>query len=226
MTHDARRVPGKIQITPDQHDLFQRVVQCRRVTTADELFGEHEHEVLWRGTRRHVRVLFGNIRELPDASLDTHDEFLPTLRGLLNKLHRRGIAYVDLHKRENIIVGDDGRPSTGWHAEFGDVDNDGRLDLFIAKGNVDQMPSNALHDPNNLLMQTTDGTFIETAAAAGSLVHPSHHFGHPGPRADVGVAAVRAVPALPCSLRWHGRENRCDAFHIFHETHVVIPLVR
>jgi hypothetical protein len=25
-------------------------------------------------------------------------------------MHRRGIAYVDLHKRENILVGDDGRP--------------------------------------------------------------------------------------------------------------------
>ena len=56
--------------------------------------------------------------------------------------------------------GDDGRPSTGWHAEFGDIDNDGRDDLFIAKGNVDQMPSNAIHDPNNLLMQATDGTFV------------------------------------------------------------------
>ncbi|SPJ23476.1 CRTAC1 family protein [Palleronia abyssalis] len=63
--------------------------------------------------------------------------------------------------------GDDGRPSTGWHAEFGDVDNDGRLDLFIAKGNVDQMPSNAMHDPNNLLMQTADGRFTEAGAAAG-----------------------------------------------------------
>jgi len=47
-------------------------------------------------------------------------------------------------------VGDDGRPSTGWHAEFGDVDNDGRPDLFIAKGNVDQMPGMATRDPNNL----------------------------------------------------------------------------
>jgi len=64
-------------------------------------------------------------------------------------------------------VGDDGRPSTGWHAEFGDVDNDGLLDLFIAKGNVDQMPSNAIHDPNNLLMQQPDGTFVERAAVAG-----------------------------------------------------------
>ncbi len=63
--------------------------------------------------------------------------------------------------------GDDGRPSTGWHAEFGDIDNDGRPDLFIAKGNVDQMPSNAMADPNNLLMQQPDGTFAERADAAG-----------------------------------------------------------
>lgn len=64
-------------------------------------------------------------------------------------------------------LGDDGRPSTGWHAEFGDIDNDARADLFIAKGNVDQMPSNAIHDPNNLLMQQPDGTFVERAAEAG-----------------------------------------------------------
>lgn len=65
------------------------------------------------------------------------------------------------------FIGDDGRPSTGWHAEFADVDNDGRMDLFIAKGNVDQMPSNAIHDPNNLLMQQPDGSFAERADVAG-----------------------------------------------------------
>jgi len=64
-------------------------------------------------------------------------------------------------------VGDDGRPSTGWHAEFGDIDNDGRADLFIAKGNVDQMPGMATRDPNNLLIQQSDGRFIEAAADAG-----------------------------------------------------------
>jgi enediyne biosynthesis protein E4 len=64
-------------------------------------------------------------------------------------------------------VGGDGRPSTGWHAQFGDVDNDGRADLFIAKGNVDQMPGMAIHDPNNLLMQKADGSFVEAAAEAG-----------------------------------------------------------
>ena len=64
-------------------------------------------------------------------------------------------------------VGDDGRPSTGWHAEFGDVNNDGFDDLFIAKGNVDQMPSNAIHDPNNLLIQQADGHFVEMGAKTG-----------------------------------------------------------
>ncbi|MGJ8616410.1 MAG: CRTAC1 family protein [Sulfitobacter sp.] len=64
-------------------------------------------------------------------------------------------------------IGDDGRPSTGWHAEFGDVDNDSRADLFIAKGNVDQMPGMATRDPNNLLMQRADGTFYEVADVAG-----------------------------------------------------------
>lgn len=64
-------------------------------------------------------------------------------------------------------TGGDGRPSTGWHAEFGDVNNDARPDLFIAKGNVDQMPGMATKDPNNLLIQNPDGTFTETAVKAG-----------------------------------------------------------
>jgi hypothetical protein len=37
-------------------------------------------------------------------------DFFPSLRAALRAMHRRGIAYVDLHKRENVIVGDDGRP--------------------------------------------------------------------------------------------------------------------
>ncbi|MEJ6398553.1 CRTAC1 family protein [Yoonia sp. 208BN28-4] len=64
-------------------------------------------------------------------------------------------------------TGGDGRPSTGWHAEFADIDNDGRPDLFIAKGNVDQMPGMATRDPNNLLIQEADGTFVEMAEVAG-----------------------------------------------------------
>ena len=36
-----------------------------------------------------------------------------------------------------------------------------------AKGNVDQMPSNAIKDPNNLLIQMSDGTFTEVGLEAG-----------------------------------------------------------
>ncbi len=64
-------------------------------------------------------------------------------------------------------TGDDGRPSTGWHAVFGDVQNDGHDDIFVAKGNVDQMPESAMNDPNNLLIGLPDGTFAEKGDVAG-----------------------------------------------------------
>ncbi|QDY70206.1 CRTAC1 family protein [Qingshengfaniella alkalisoli] len=64
-------------------------------------------------------------------------------------------------------LGDDGRPSTGWHVAFGDVTNDGRDDIFVAKGNVEQMPSSAMKDPNNLLIQQADGRFVEAGDSAG-----------------------------------------------------------
>ena len=64
-------------------------------------------------------------------------------------------------------LGGDGRPSTGWHVAFGDVQNDGRDDIFIAKGNVEQMPDSAMDDPNNLLIQGVDGRFSEGGAGAG-----------------------------------------------------------
>jgi len=64
-------------------------------------------------------------------------------------------------------TGGDGRPSTGWHAVFGDVDNDGWDDLFVSKGNVEQMPGSAMEDPNNLLMGRPDGRFQEVGLLAG-----------------------------------------------------------
>lgn len=64
-------------------------------------------------------------------------------------------------------TGNDGRPSTGWHIAFGDAQNDGLDDVFIAKGNVQEMPGLAMHDPNNLLIQQPDGRFIEAGLEAG-----------------------------------------------------------
>lgn len=64
-------------------------------------------------------------------------------------------------------TGGDGRPSTGWHAVFGDVQNDGFDDLFVSKGNVEQMPGSAMDDPNNLLLGSADGSFTEAGLEAG-----------------------------------------------------------
>ncbi len=64
-------------------------------------------------------------------------------------------------------VGDDGRPSTGWQIAFGDVQNDGLDDVFISKGNVQEMPGLAMRDPNNLLVQQADGRFVEMGSVAG-----------------------------------------------------------
>jgi hypothetical protein len=60
------------------------------------------------------------------------DTFFDELYAMLRELHRRGIAYVDLNKRQNVLVGDDGKPylidfqisldlpPTGWR-RFGPV---------------------------------------------------------------------------------------------------------
>jgi hypothetical protein len=43
------------------------------------------------------------------------DDFFAQLADILSQLHARGMAYVDLEKRENILVGTDGRP---WLIDF------------------------------------------------------------------------------------------------------------
>lgn len=79
----------------------------------------------------------------------------------------RDIAFERGATAQRPYAGNDVRPSTGWHAEFTDFNNDGRLDLFIAKGNVEQMPEFAAFDPDNLLLGTFDRKFAEAGDLAG-----------------------------------------------------------
>ena len=65
-------------------------------------------------------------------------------------------------------TGDDERPSTAWHSQFADVNNDGWIDLFVAKGNVEEMEEAAAEDPNNLLLGSADGRFREASVEAGT----------------------------------------------------------
>jgi enediyne biosynthesis protein E4 len=81
-------------------------------------------------------------------------------------------AYADIALRRGATVqrpyaGGDVLPSTAWHPEFGDVNNDGIVDLFVTKGNVDGQTDHAMRDPNDLLIGQADGTFKEGAPEAG-----------------------------------------------------------
>ena len=59
--------------------------------------------------------------------------------------------------------------STAWHAEFEDVNNDGLMDLFVSKGNVEEQADYAMRDPSDLFIGQSDGSFSEGAGAAGIL---------------------------------------------------------
>jgi hypothetical protein len=81
-------------------------------------------------------------------------------------------AYRDLALKRGIdathpAVGGDRLPSTSWHPEFEDVNNDGYIDLFVSKGNVRAIPDFAMKDPNDLFIGQADGTFTPGAEAAG-----------------------------------------------------------
>ncbi len=79
----------------------------------------------------------------------------------------RDVAYEKGATAHRPYQGDDLKPSTGWHAEFDDINNDGLLDLFIAKGNVEQMPDFTSNDPDNLLLGTHTGDYHEAGGESG-----------------------------------------------------------
>ncbi|MDH3739452.1 MAG: VCBS repeat-containing protein, partial [Alphaproteobacteria bacterium] len=93
---------------------------------------------------------------------------------------------------------DQARPSTGWHTVFADLNNDGRDDIFIVKGNVGAMTDFAVHDPNVVLLGAADGRFTDVAAMAGVA---SPHSGRGGAVVDLNgdgrldiVAVNRQAP--------------------------------
>jgi hypothetical protein len=81
-------------------------------------------------------------------------------------------TYRDIALRRGVtaaqpFTGGDVLPSTAWHPEFEDVNNDGFTDLFISKGNVSAQPDFAARDPSDLFLGQADGSFVEAATDAG-----------------------------------------------------------
>jgi hypothetical protein len=81
----------------------------------------------------------------------------------------RDIAFAKGVTAHRPFTGGDVHPSTAWHAQFADVNNDGLHDLFVVKGNVGNMPDFALLDPSNLLLGTAEGRYVEAAGDSGLL---------------------------------------------------------
>ncbi len=105
---------------------------------------------------------------LPEVFLTSQgDNKLQTLADGAAQPNYRDIALGSGVTAPRPYAGGDVLPSTAWHAEFQDVNNDGYIDLFISKGNVEAMPDFAMKDPDNLLLGQPDGTFTESAPAAG-----------------------------------------------------------
>ena len=83
-------------------------------------------------------------------------------------------AFTDIALRRGVtsarpFAGDTSLPSTAWHPEFADVNNDGLVDLFVSKGNVGAQADYAKRDPSDLFLGQPDGTFVEAADRAGIL---------------------------------------------------------
>jgi hypothetical protein len=105
---------------------------------------------------------------LPEVYLTSQaDNKLQTLADGPSTPRYRDIALEMNATAHRPYAGGDDLPSTAWHAQFEDVNNDGFMDLFVAKGNVEAQPEYAVRDPSNLLLGQADGSFVEGATDAG-----------------------------------------------------------
>ena len=106
--------------------------------------------------------------EMPEVYLTSQgDNKLQKLAGGAGRPEYADIALRLGATAHRPYAGDTTLPSTAWHPEFADVNNDGFIDLFVSKGNVAAQGDHAMRDPSNLLLRQRDGTFVESAPDAG-----------------------------------------------------------
>ncbi len=161
-----------LRVTNDRHYYRDGQEQLWRITpgeaprryTADD--GWVRMEIWGMGIASHDLTGDG----LPEVYLTSQgDNKLQTLLSGPAQPTYRDIALKRGVTAARPFAGGDVLPSTAWHPEFQDVNNDGFMDLFVSKGNVAAMPDFASRDPSNLLLGQPDGTFTEGAEAAGIL---------------------------------------------------------
>ena len=182
----GRRGRADLRVSNDRHyylndgeEQMWQMVDFPRLYQPDDGW---QHHKLW-GMGIASRDITGD--GLPEVYLTSMgDQRLQMLNTDASGPSYRDATYGRGTTAHRPYTGGDGRPSTGWHVGFGDVQNDGLDDIFITKGNVQQMPGSAMDDPNNLLLQAVDGTFYEVGETAGIA---SMHRGRGGAMADFNL---------------------------------------
>ena len=159
-----------LRMTNDRHYYVDGEEQLWRIADHEppRLYTEEEgwrHLEIWgMGIASHDLTGDG----LPEVFLTSQgDNKLQTLADTTGQPNYRDIALRRGVTAHRPYAGDVTLPSTAWHAEFQDVNGDGFVDLFVAKGNVEAMGDYAARDPSNLLLGQPDGTFVESGEAAG-----------------------------------------------------------
>jgi enediyne biosynthesis protein E4 len=168
----ARRGGADLRMTNDRHYYRNGEEQLWRIDAGEKpmLYTESEgwqSMQIW-GMGIASQDLTGD--GLPEVFLTSQgDNKLQTLSDGSGQPEYDDMALAAGATAHRPFVGDTNRPSTAWHAEFGDVNNDGFVDLFVTKGNVEAQTDFAMDDPNNLLLGNADGAFQEAADEAGLL---------------------------------------------------------
>jgi hypothetical protein len=159
-----------LRVTNDRHyytdgsDQLWRVApgEAPRVYTADD--GWVALQIMGMGIAGYDLTGDG----LPDYFLTSQgDDKLQTLTAGPAQPTFRDIALKRGVTAARPATGGDVLPSTSWHPEFQDVNNDGFIDLLVTKGNVSAEPDYATRDPSDLFIGQPDGTFVEGVQAAG-----------------------------------------------------------
>ncbi len=105
------------------------------------------------------------------------DQFFPRLSAILDHIHAAGAAYVDLEKRENILLGDDGKPYL--------------IDFQIS-----------WHWPANRGGNTTFARFVLAVLQQSDRYHLLKHWRRLRPD-QLHAQALAASQAPPFWIRWH-----------------------
>ncbi|HEX6287202.1 MAG TPA: CRTAC1 family protein, partial [Acidimicrobiia bacterium] len=159
-----------LRMTNDRHYYTEGEEQLWEIDDGARRYGAGDgwrHLKIW-GMGIASQDLDGDL--LPEVFLTSQgDNKLQTLVGDGSRPEYEDIALASGVTAHRPFQGDNLRPSTAWHAEFDDVNNDGLWDLFVTKGNVDAQIDFAAEDPNNLLIGQRGGLFAERAAEAGLL---------------------------------------------------------